>query len=49
MHWKYLVSLVVIVVVYILVGAVIFLCLEQQHEVETKKLVRSTFTAFMCK
>lgn len=47
MHWKSLLTLIIVVAVYILVGAAIFLLLEQQHEVKTKKLVRSTFTAFM--
>lgn len=47
MHWKTLLILVITVVVYILVGAAIFLVLEQQHEKYVKKTAYNTFVSFI--
>lgn len=46
MNWKTLVILIISVLVYILVGAGIFLALEQHHETRVKEIAQSTFMAF---
>ena len=46
MNWKTLVILIISVLVYILVGAAIFLALEQHHETRVKEIAQSTFMAF---
>lgn len=46
MKWETLVILIVTVVVYILMGALVFLLLEQQHETDVKKMAHSTFISF---